>query len=419
MGNVLNFKQHFDQLTEFLKPYEGMWNEELLDDYPRHMAPYQDSWIDELSALSKEQLWRFDCFLETEHIQNPEILELSKKRKDLIELEQFKIYEKKSYTEWAFKKVKEKKRHEISLITSLITELNDDHSFSHTTDIGGGVGHLARILAHYCGIKTKTIDIEADFQKSGIKRANAYPLPKGANDLEFINMNFIGDKDQEIMKNVFSKDSLTLGLHTCGPLANALIETHITMGTKILLNFGCCYLKMNPETDVNLSQYAKQGNHLKLKKWALTMASRGYTSMNFNEYLLKERVKSFRYSLQLLLNKIVGKSHFVSVGDGHSREYWGDFSDYAMKRLKVLNLDSGYNEELLTEFYEDADIKKEVKRMYLGNILRWQFGRCLEHYILTDRCLLLEEAGQSVELKELFDEELSPRNIGILATQKI
>jgi len=418
MGNVLNFREHFDQLTELLTPYEGMWNQEILEDYPRHMAPYDQSWLDELNSLTKEQLWKFDCFLDTTNLKNQEMIELASKLKSQMKLESFDTKDQRDFPDWAFRKVKEKKRHEISLITALIDNLNKSKNFSHTTDIGGGVGHLARILSHYFGIKTKTIDIDPNFQKSGKQRAKAYPLPAGAADLEFINMNFIGEKDESIMNDVFSKDSLTLGLHTCGPLANALIETHIHKGTKSLLNFGCCYLKMNPDTDVNLSNYSKTNKSLKLKKWALTMASRGYSSMDFNQYLLKERVKSYRYSLQLLMNKIMGHSHFASVGDGKAREYWGDFGPYALKRLEALGIEHDFNETTLHDFYESVEIKNEVKMMYLANIIRWQFGRCLEHYILTDRCLLLEEAGQKVELKELFDEDLSPRNIGILASTK-
>lgn len=415
MGNILNFRKHFDQLIELLAPYEGMWNQEILEDYPLHMKPYNQTWLDELNSLTKEQLWKFDCFLDTTHLKNQEMVDLATKLKELVKIDSFNIDEGKEFPDWAFRRVKEKKRHEITLITSLIDNLQNSHEFSHTTDIGGGVGHLARILAHYFGISTKTIDIEKSFQESGKKRAKAYPLPAGAKDLEFINMNFIGEKDEAMMSGVFSKNSLTLGLHTCGPLANALIETHIKRETKSLLNFGCCYLKMNPETDVNVSKYAKNNNSLKLKKWALTMASRGYSSMNFNQYLLKERVKSFRYSLQLLINEIMGYSHFTSVGDGKSREYWGDFAPYALRRLKALNITHNYDEKSLNEFYESEAVKNEVRKMYLANIMRWQFGRCLEHYILTDRCLLLEEAGQKVELKELFNEDLSPRNIGILA----
>jgi SAM-dependent methyltransferase len=415
IGILLNFKEHFNRLTSFLAPYRDIWSKELLEDYPDVMQDFDPLWLEEMRALPKEDLWRLDCQGDTSKLKNSSLKEMIEGLSELTKLENFETYETKSFPDWAFRKVKEKKRHEITLITSLINHLNDEHSFSHTTDIGGGVGHLARILAHYYGVKTKTIDINSEFQEIGKKRAKAFPLPEGANDLDFINMDFLGEKDPKKMKDVFSNESLTLGLHTCGPLANALIDIHIKMKTKTLLNFACCYLKMKAPRDLNLSKYAKENENLEFTKWSLTIASRGYSSMSFDEYLLKERVKSYRYTLHILLSEILGMNSFLTVGDSHSREYWGDFSAYAKKKLNKLMIDYSMTDKELDEYIERDDIKKKVSDLYLANIIRWQFGRALEHYILTDRCLLLEEAGYNVEMKELFKEELSPRNIAILA----
>jgi len=412
----LNYKEHFDRLIEFLLPYEGMWNSEILEDYPRTMDAYPSAWLDDLERLSKEDLWLFDCKAHTDKLKDQSLIAFMNELSEHTSLDKFSYKVERDFPDWAFRKVKEKKRHEITLITAFLNELEKSSPHSHTIDIGGGVGHLARVLAHYYGIKTKTIDINKEFQEIGLKRSKAFPLPEGANELEFIHMNFIEEGNSKKMQNVFSKDSLTLGLHTCGALANSVIDTHIKMQTKSLLNFGCCYLKMNAMRDCNLSNYAKKVNAIKLTKWSLTLASRGYTTMSFKQYLLKERVKAFRYTLQLLLNQIHGKSHFVSVGDSHQREYWGDFSSYAEKKLKSLEISHNFSSKELDDFFENSDHKRIVKRMYLANILRWQFGRILEHYILTDRCILLEESGHKVQMKELFDESLSPRNIGIFST---
>ncbi|WP_372654128.1 methyltransferase [Halobacteriovorax sp.] len=412
----MNYKDHFNRLTEFLTPHEPLWNREILENYPQTMDAYNSSWLEDLAQLSKEDLWKFDCFASTEKLQSDSLAQMMSSLSELTKLDFFTYSSERQFPDWAFRKVKEKKRHEITRITALINDIQDSSHHGHTTDIGGGVGHLARVLAHYYGIKTKTIDINKDFQVTGEKRAKSFPLPEGANELEFINMNFLGESNAKKMKSVFTEDSLTLGLHTCGRLSNAVIETHIKMKTKSLLNFGCCYLKMDPESDTNLSNYSKENKNLYLSNWALTLASRGYASMDFKQYLLKERVKSYRFTLQLILDDIFGGPNFISVGDSHAREYWGEFSEYAFRKLSSLKLEHDYDIKKLQDFYESPETQKKVKYMYLGNILRWQFGRALEHYILTDRCLVLEEAGLKVQMKELFDESLSPRNIGIFST---
>ena len=74
---------------------------------------------------------------------------------------------------------------------------------------------------------------------------------------------------------------------------------------------------------------------------------------------------------------------------------------------------------MLHDFHQDVEIQKQIRKMFLANIIRWQFGKAIEHYILTDRCLYLEEKGFEVEMAEYFDSEKSPRNIGILARNLI
>ena len=53
--------------------------------------------------------------------------------------------------------------------------------------------------------------------------------------------------------------------------------------------------------------------------------------------------------------------------------------------------------------------------MFCANIIRWQFGRAIEKLIILDRAIYLKENNYKVELGELFDENISPRNIGIFA----
>jgi hypothetical protein len=61
-------------------------------------------------------------------------------------------------------------------------------------DIGGGVGHLARIVAQYYGLESITLDMDKNFQAIGQLRANKYRLPENAKNLTFLNLKF-GDHE--------------------------------------------------------------------------------------------------------------------------------------------------------------------------------------------------------------------------------
>jgi len=55
-----------------------------------------------------------------------------------------------------------------------------------------------------------------------------------------------------------------------------------------------------------------------------------------------------------------------------------------------------------------------VWEMILANLIRWQLGRILETYLILDRALWLEESGVECEVAQIFDEQISPRNLAII-----
>ena len=73
----------------------------------------------------------------------------------------------------------------------------------------------------------------------------------------------------------------------------------------------------------------------------------------------------------------------------------------------------------LQEWFEQKSIQEKIDEMFCMNIIRWQFGRAIELWILLDRACYLEEQGHKIKLGEYFDENISPRNIGIYAEKII
>jgi hypothetical protein len=44
-------------------------------------------------------------------------------------------------------------------------------------------------------------------------------------------------------------------------------------------------------------------------------------------------------------------------------------------------------------------------------------GPLVEHIVLLDRCIAISELGYEASLKVLFNRDISPRNIAVLATK--
>ncbi len=411
----MNFKQSFLTLSQGLKSFYPLWSREVLNSYPQSLADYPEEWIEQLLQLNEDELYRLDGRGDISSLGDSSLGRyITELREQLPKFTHLKNESPEQLPSWAFFRVKEKKKHEIDRIRHYLNQA--ELSFKRIIDIGGGVGHLSRVLAHYHGHHCHTLDINRDFQEIGAKRAKKYPIPAQAGKLHFHHLAF--GEDVEDLRPFFTTDSLALGLHTCGNLANHLIFAFNHFKNAGLINFGCCYHRLNPERDINLSAWAKV-HGLPMSNHALTLATRGHTEMTFKEFLLKKRVKAFRYALHLYLFHERGITDFLSVGDEHARVYHGDFSIYALKKMGQISLDPLPRESELNLFFAQEKVQHLINKMFMANLIRWQWGRNIECYLLLDRALWLQEKGHQVDLVEFFDETLSPRNIALIARPPI
>lgn len=411
----MNYEERFDQIVNFLSPYKDIWFNEILDLYPNKMEIFPKQWLETLSTLSDEQLWKLDCQSDNSMIPNTSLALLMDEISHITQVPFKDMGDIGDLPDWAFNKVKAKKRHEILTLAKVFAQIREKTPFSHLVDIGGGVGHMARIMAHYKGIECISLDINEDFQKFGAKRLAKYPKPEGAKDVKFITHDFTNDLSSKENEEIFTKDSFSLGLHTCGPLANRHMDVALKNNTKGFINFGCCYNRLKPNIDVNRSQRAIEIN-LPMSQYSLTLACRGHDGMDYNGFLHKKRVKFYRYALHYLMTEKLGVQEILPVGDAHHNLYWEDFSHYAKNKLDHVNLEHSFSDKELNDFYNDKNLQERLNTLFMANIIRWQMGRPLELYILLDRVLFLKDQGKSPELYQLFTSSLSPRNIAIQVT---
>ena len=405
----------FEKISSFLHKYEDIWRYEILETYPQHLRPYPKSWLDELREKSDEELYHIDINCQSHSVKNSEFKEYLNTIKEYSDIEYIKIPAQRDYPSWAFFKVKEKKVHEIQVIVDQIHSLKEKTNFNKIVDIGGGVGHLSRTLAHYHSIPCTSLDIDEHFQEIGKKRLEKFPLPKGADEVKFINHDFSKDFEQNLNKKIFSRDSFSIGLHTCGPLAKHHLNIHLQEDTCGILNFGCCYNRLDPLTDVNLSQKAKK-SPINYTPYALTLAARGHDSMDFEAFKFKRTVKLFRYGLHIFLKEVLNRDDIYAVGDSHKRYYSNGFSSYIIHKLDELKIDHQISTSEIDNYFESR--REFLLDMFYANIIRWQLGRLLELHILLDRVIYLNENGQEATLKRYFHSHLSPRNLGILSIKK-
>jgi hypothetical protein len=417
----MDFKSQACLINEFLIQYSQIWAQEVMDDYPKTIEYYPDDWIQDLAKLSQDELFEIDSKQSFAKIECKSLQSFIETIQKLSFVPKKETQAEIPLEDWAFAGVKHKKRHEIQKIVPTIKQIFQQYNFDHINDIGGGVGHLARILAHYHSIPAFSIDQNQNFQDSGAKRMERYRKIPAAAKVTFINLKF-GEKHPEVSKRIFSPVSFSLGLHTCGSLAIKLIEENLQYKTLGVLSFGCCYHLINEQdkhnADFYISDYYQKNQFQKINLYGRTLATRSHAENNYANYLKKIKVKSYRYGFHLFMMKHFGRKDLVDIGECHLSIYDRPVSSYIFVKLSDLKIEHNYQAEYIENFFYSKEIQSELKTMILCNIIRWQMGRVLEVFLLLDRCLKLAEEGQEVQMEQYFEESLSPRNIGILSLRK-
>ena len=417
----MNFKSHALSLAKYIEVTRPIWSCEVMNEFPDSIDAYEKSWLDELNICTEDELFAFDCKQNVDKLAHSKLQEFLMPIRDLCNLESNQVdstlFPQASLENWAYQGVKKKKRHEIDQMAPVIKNTFHQLSLKQVVDIGGGVGHLARILAHYYQIPTTSIDQNLDFQTIGNHRLQKFRKLSGACEVNFINATLDLEDKTHILSQEINCKSFLLGLHTCGALANTLIHSAKKFNSSALFNFGCCYYRMNPKTDLWQSDFYQNNQFPKLNLYGLTLATRSHAEDDRSTFDTKIRVKMYRNALHLFLLEKYNNKHETDVGECPIQTYWRPFSHYVSMKLNELNIQHDYTERDFEDFYSRADIQRTLRAIVLCNLIRWQLGRALEIYLLLDRALFLEEHHYQVTLKTYFKESLSPRNIGILATK--
>ncbi len=398
--------KHFESIVSFLKQFQKILREEPLQNFPNHKNDYPESWMNYLLELSNEDFFQITGELNANKIQLKELKDFHFSIRELKSLPRRKLSPSPKLPGLRLEGITAKKLHEIAQITNF---LQVQWPKGKLVDVCSGKGHLSYFLAHEYDRKTLNIDIDSELQVSGDERNEKYlkPLKKKENVL-FKTLNL-----EELNSKVLEGYDYSLGLHTCGGLATHHLENSTQSNLKGVLNFGCCYHKMTP-SHYHISGPGKKAALID-HKYSLTLATRSHAPIKKSVYDMNFRVKQYRYIFQFFLREKLSYPMDTILKSSKTSLYKGEFSHYAKEQLKRLNIKKDFSDQELNNFYNRPLHHQWVKEILATSAIRNLLGRLIEIYLLYDRAFYLNEKGYETNLVEFFDEELSPRNIGIIA----
>jgi hypothetical protein len=409
----MKFKDHLLQIRDFLKPYQRIWQNEIMLMYPAPLDDYPMEWIEDLRRFkNKDDVIRLEKKDVFDFIASPTLRDFYLRIEELSKLPMVDSYPPMPVDRFSWLYIIPKKQLEIQKIAPHINHLYFQKKISKVVDIGGGIGLLAQSLNNSYGLKVTSVDMNEEFQKTGIDRHNKNAKDP-QNKVQYRNLKVGLDSE---FSQLLEENVMPVGLHTCGKLALDIIKASSQKKVPALVNFGCCYHTLDLSDELqNISKFAQDNDPIWMNKFALTLSCRAHRKMDEKDYDLKQKVKFYRYALHILLHDHYDIKDLITLGNSAPKLYDQSFAIYALEQFKRINVVTKQSEEELNDFFANPELQKLIEQMLAAGLIRNALGRIMELYLLLDRAIYLEEQGYQVEVREFFDEELSPRNIGITA----
>ncbi|NOK37924.1 methyltransferase [Corallococcus exercitus] len=399
----MNFQARLEALTHQLRPWSSLWSQSILQGWPGSGAAYPEDWLAYARSLDEAGERQLDQGVLV-GVPPPSLEALLGALQELTALPWHEGHQ--ALTVAQTQGLSAKKTHELERVLALLEPRT--RFIQQAVDIGGGMGHLARLCARTFGWTFHSIDRDAALQDKGRR----WLARQGGDTVRFIQAS-VEDGLQPGIDPLFSgRDRASIGLHTCGPLA--LTQLRKSQGAGFVLNIGCCYDKLEAPRDYPVSRFGA-AHPLPFTPHALALTTRGRHHKTGDEFARMKRVYAWRFAFDLLTRQRFPERGFVRAGDAPRSLYDGPFAVYARDRLERLGLEPGMTDAELDAF--EVSVRAETRDLLLCHLLRDRFARALEVVLLLDRALLLEELGFQVELLQLFDPRLSPRNLALLASR--
>ncbi|UQA62769.1 methyltransferase [Polyangium aurulentum] len=266
-------------------------------------------------------------------------------------------------------------------------------------DVGAGRGHFTRIAA-------ESFDVDAlGIEREPARVSAAAALAEGTRAL-FV----ASDALREDL--AFAPDDLLVGLHACGELGDRMVLSAANAPCDLVL-VSCCLQKIGGPARAPLSQVGARAG-LVLRREALGLTNLTARPVGVESSL--EDMLSARGHRHALLRLLRARGLDVSPGEemrgiNRRRARFG-LGELAARALSLRGMAPATEAEI-REHERAAHLA--FSRMRRLSLPRSMLARLTEVAVVLDRAAALEERGHEAQAAIVFDPDVSPRNIAILA----
>jgi hypothetical protein len=303
----------------------------------------------------------------------------------------------------ALRGVPARKREQLSTLLGALEPLA--RRAERVVDVGAGSGHFSRLSAELWGRETLALDRDGSRLERGSMLADERSRLIGALDVQFV----AADLSQQAPP--LRATDLAVGLHACGALGDRLVVAASAAGCALAL-VSCCLQKLSAPVRSGLSRMA---TGFSLKKSDLGLTNLTFGAQGVEATLTENlRAREVRLALRRLL-----RDRGLELRPGEEmrgvnrRQAQAGLTELASRVLSHRALPPATATELGFHAETARWDYAAIRRLSLPRHL---LARLVELTVVFDRAARLEETGHHVEVVQLFDSRVTPRNTLLLAT---
>lgn len=275
---------------------------------------------------------------------------------------------------------------------------------TRVVDVGSGHGHLTRAIAER--IARPVVGLERD----GALARRARSLPSDG-DAVFAVTDVLRDGLH------LSPGDCAIGLHACGELGDAMVESASDVeGPVAVALVGCCLQKRRAASRRPLVSGHAFGEALDLPRPMLglsnlTARDDGVEATRADNLAGRQR----RLALHRLLSARVGSLRLGAEIDGlNRRAAHGELASLVARAFEHAGLDVPLRPEIEEAAAWARAAHARSRRLSLP---RSMLARVLEVFVALDRAVYLEERGFTASIGTVFAPDVSARNLAVLGSR--
>jgi SAM-dependent methyltransferase len=307
-----------------------------------------------------------------------------------------------------------RKRAQVDAFVGLLAPLAE--AAERVVDVGSGHGHLTRAIAERLARPGLVVGLERDDALTARARALSPPNARAGTSASapaFAQTDVLRDG------LALGARDCVIGLHACGELGDAMVESAASCGAAIAL-VGCCLQKRAALSRSPLAALAGFDAvltpRLVLPRDVLGLSNLSARDLGVEATLAENlAARERRLALHRLLSENEpGLAHGAEIEGLNRRAAQHDLPALVARAFALRGSAMPSPARIAEAAAWAKTHHARVRRLALP---RQMIARSLEVFVLLDRALHLEERGYAVMIGTLFPPEVSARNLVLLASR--